>query len=214
LQFEQFSPESRQQYCGDRCVLHELIRTAVQRILRDKILLGLIIVAILGVFVGGMTIGDDKEGAKKEAVEQQQPAQAPSAGGQLEPALAASFVSWWLGAAMDYNPSTAAQSHNQAMSWMTPDAARNFQAIFWPPQIAEAVTTGRLAASFQLGGVQAQAVNPDGSVVVGATGTVMMQSNGQAVPQQFLASFLVRQEKDGLRVAGLEPRSGVPGNGM
>jgi hypothetical protein len=174
----------------------------------------LVIVAILGVFVGGMTIGDDKPDASKKvasAEKAQEQAQAPASA--LNPSLATDFINWWLGSAMDYNAASASQSHNQAFSWMTADAARSFQANFWTPQIAEAVQTGRLVAGFQPSAVQAQAINPDGSVVVGVAGTMVMQANGQPSTQQFLASFLVRQEKDGLRVAGLDARSNLlPGS--
>jgi hypothetical protein len=216
----------------ERKMLYELIRAIVQKILQDKILLGLVIVAFLGIFVGGMTMGDEKDqkptGAKvaQGSGEQPLPGQAPGqgatqqasaqqpagqqAGSKLTPQLACDFVSYWLQSAMDYNAQTAQQSHNQAMAWMTPDAAATFQAQFWTPQIAEAVTTGRLISAFQPTGVQAQAVNPDGSVVIGVAGTMIVQSGGQPVPQQFLASFLVKQDNGGsLRIAGLQARTGA-----
>jgi hypothetical protein len=61
--------------------------------------------------------------------------------------------------------------------------------------------------------VQAQAVNPDGSIVVGVTGTMVVQTGAQPVVQQFAGSFLVRKEPEGLRVAGLEAKStGLPGS--
>lgn len=202
-------------------MLYELIRTIVQKILQDKILLGLVIVAFLGVFVGGMTLGDEKSEKRDQApAEAQKPAensQQPAAGTQqsITPALASDFVSWWLTSAMDYNAATAHQSHNQATAWMTADAAQSFLGTFWNPQIAEAVTTGRLVAAFHPTGVQPQAVNPDGSVVVGVAGTMVIQSGGQPVVQQFLGSFLVRQDQDGLRVAGLQTKTGVlPGSSV
>jgi hypothetical protein len=216
----------------EKKMLYELIRTIVQKILQDKILLGLVIVAFLGIFVGGMTLGDDKSDAKtakagapaadqqgapqaQAPADQQQAPQQGAAGPLITPKLACDFMSWWLTSAMDYNAQTAAQSHNQAMSWMTPDAAAVFQQNFWTPQIQEAVTTGRLVSAFQPTGVQAQAVNPDGSVVVGVAGTMCIQSGGQPVMQQFLASFLVKQDKDGLRVSGVNARTGVlPGSSV
>lgn len=211
-------------------MLYELIKTIVQKILQDKILLGLVIVAFLGIFVGGMTMGDEKDqkptgprgAAGEQALPGQPPGQAPGQAAQqanatqpkpgaaLTPQLACDFVSYWLQSAMDYNAQTSQQSHNQAMAWMTPDAAATFQAQFWTPQIAEAVTTGRLISAFQPTGVQAQAVNPDGSVVIGVTGTMIVQSGGQPVPQQFLASFLVKQDGSSLRIAGLQARTAAP----
>jgi hypothetical protein len=208
---------------------YELIRTIVQKILQDKILLGLVIVAFLGIFVGGMTMGDEKPSDTKAAAKhepapgaapQQQAAQQPQQqahGGTqtLTPTLAQDFVTWWLTVAMDYNSATAQQNHNQATAWMTADAARAYSMTLWTPQIAEAVTTGRLIAAFQPTGVQAQAVNPDGSVVVGVSGTMVVQSGGQPVVQQFLGSFLVKQDIDGMRIAGLNTRTGVlPGSSV
>lgn len=208
-------------------MLYELIRTIVQKILQDKILLGLVIVAFLGIFVGGMTMGDGKTDTKTPTgsaqhqaaapqQQQQQPQAAQQQGGQtITPKLACDFTSWWLQSAMDYNAQTAAANHNQAAAWMTADAAATFGQNYWTPQIAEAVTTGRLVAAFTPTGVQAQAVNPDGSVVVGVAGTMVIQSGGQPVPQQFLASFLVKQDQDGLRIAGVNARTGIlPASGV
>ncbi len=205
-------------------MLYELIRSIVQKVLQDKILMGLVIVGVLALFVGGLSLGDDKGKKAVKAVdspEQQQSAQSPQlpqsasgGGGNVAPNLASDFVKWWLNGAMDYSQSTAQQSHNEAMAWMTPDAARSFQNSFWSPEIANAVTSGQLVAAFQPTGVQAEAINPDGSVVVGVAGTVIVQSNGQPSVQQFGADFLVRQDKDGLRVAGLyskaAPLTGQP----
>jgi len=196
-------------------MLIELIRTIVQKIIQDKILMGLVIVAVLGIFVGGMTMGDEKTDSAKHA-EPAKNAEKPAgaapqaaAATAITPKLAADFVSWWLGSAMDYNASTAQQSHSQAIAWMTADAAQTFQTNLWTPQISEAVTTGKMVAAFQPTGVQSQAVNPDGSIVVAVSGTMVVQSGGQPVVQQILASFLVRQDQDGLRVAGLNARTSV-----
>jgi hypothetical protein len=95
---------------------------------------------------------------------------------------------------------------------MTPDAANAFQNIFWTPTISQAVANGQFVAAFQPTAIQAQAVNPDGSIVVGVSGTMVVQTGGQPAVQQFLSSFLVRQEKTDLRICGLETRSsGMPG---
>jgi hypothetical protein len=201
---------------------YELIRTIIQKVLQDKILMGLVVICVLGLFVGGMTMNDEK-GEKKEksetaaTAEQGQPAQqqaaTPAAG--LTPSIATDFVSWWLQAAMDYNGASAAQNHQSAMQWMTPEAAQAFQNLFWNPQIAESVATGRLVAAFHPTNVQAQAVNPDGSVVVAVTGTMVVQTGAQPTAQQFAGAFLVRKDNDSLRVAGLEAQSvGLPGSAV
>ena len=202
-------------------MIADIIRLTVQRVLKDKILLGLVIVAFLGLWVGGMTMGDDKpEGAKPEGAKKDTPAAATAEkpSGQdlsktLTPTLASDFIGWWLPTAMDYNAASAQQNHQQALSWMTGDAAHTFADIYWTPQIAEAVATGQLVAGFQPTNIQAQAINPDGSVVVAVAGTMVVQAGSQPVTQQFLASFLVQQENEGLRIAGVDARSGLlPGS--
>jgi hypothetical protein len=192
-------------------MLSDLVRTVVQRVLRDKILLGLLIVAILGVWVGGMTMSDDKDDAKKAASGEKATEQAvqPS----VQPKLAAEFVSWWLRGVMDYNAASASESHQQAVKWVTPEAGRSFVGAFWTNEIADSVLTGRMVAGFQPTAVAPIAVNKDGSIVVGVNGTMVVQAGGPPSTQPFAAAFLVRQEKDGLRVAGIDAKSGLlPGS--
>lgn len=195
---------------------YELVRTIIQKVLQDKILLGLVVICILGLFVGGLTMGDDKPDAGKKQEEAAAPGAEPAAASAaLTPDIARDFVSYWLAKAMDYNAATANPSHQEAMSWMTPEAAGNFQNMFWTPQISESVSNGRLVAAFQPTSVQAQAVNPDGSVVIGVAGQMVVQTGAQPTVQQFSGSFLVRQDKDGLRVAGLDARTGtIPGSSV
>ena len=202
-------------------MVYELTRTIIQKILQDKILLGLVVICILGIFVGGMTMGDDKGDAHKSKEQQtsdqktESPAASPAPDPppeKLTPVLAADFISWWLNGAMDYNPGTAAQSHQQAMSWMTPEAAAAFQSSYWNPQIAQSVIAGQLVAAFQPTAIQAQAINPDGSVVIGVAGTTVVQTGAQPATRAFSASFLVKQEKEGLRVAGLDSHTPAPGS--
>lgn len=194
-------------------MLYEVVRAVVQRVLRDKILLGLVIVAILGVWVGGMTMNDDKADSKKQAASDQ--AAAPNGTVTLAPKLASDFVSWWLTSAMDLNPQSAEENHQKAILWMTVDAGKSYLATYWTPEIREAVNAGRLVGGFQPTAVVPQAINPDGSVVVGVSGTMVVQSSGQpSTTQPFLAAFLVKQdEKGNMRIAGLDARSGVlPGS--
>lgn len=189
-------------------MFYELARAAVQRIFQDKILMGLVIVMVLAILVGGFG-GSGSEKAERGAptgpreVEAAKPAHGPG----LEPQLATDFIKWWLGTAMDFNAQTAQKSHSEAISWMTPETAQAFQANFWPPELAEGIGSGRVAASFTPSGVQAIAANPDGSIVVTVTGTLMMQAGPQPATHQFVADFLVRKEHDNLRVAGLYNRT-------
>lgn len=130
----------------------------------------------------------------------------------LDPKLAADFITWWLTGAMDYSPNLAADNHQQAFAWMTPEAQAAFQAAFWPPEMAEAIVNGKMVAAFHLTAVQAEAINPDGSVVVGVNGTLVTDSGNRPISHQVTADFLVRRDTGGLRVAGVYNRvAALPG---
>jgi hypothetical protein len=199
--------------------LSKILALGFSRIMHDKILLGLVVVGMLGIFVGGIGLGgrDDSHEDAKPKVEataidssnNSQPIAAVTSTNEqsLEPTLAAEFIKWWSGGAMDYSPSSAESNHKAAFRWMTAEAAKAFQNSFWTPEIASGVANGHVVAAFQPISIQPEAVNPDGSVVVGLTGTLVLQTTGQPVTQQVATDFLVRKEKDGLRVAGLYNRA-------
>lgn len=192
-------------------MVYELVRTFIQKVLQDKILLGLVIVGFLGIFVGGMAMHDEKPAVEvKQPPNQAAPQGAAVASDALTPALARDFVTWWIGegGAFDYGVQSAAASHNNALVWMTPDAQQQFIANFWTPAMAEQVRAGAMVGAFHPTLVHPEAVNPDGSVVVGVDGTlVLQQSTGQPLVHQFRADFLVQRTIDGLRVAGLNNRT-------
>lgn len=200
-------------------MVQDLVRLTVQRVMRDKILLGLVIIGLFGIFVGGFSGG--KEDRPVRAVESQ-PANAPAekaaanpqisyaAGAPLESALATDFVKWWITGAMDYSSQTSGKSHESAFHWMTPEAQAIFQATFWPADLAAGIAQGQIVGAFQPIAVQAEAINPDGSVVVGFSGTLVLQATGRPTTQQIFADILVRKEQSGLRVAGLYNRSSPP----
>jgi len=126
---------------------------------------------------------------------------------QLEPALAVDFVKWWMKAAMDYSPKSAAQSHEAASNWMSHDAYRALVDAFWTPDLAEQISSGVTTAAFQPISVQAEAINPDHSVVVGLTGTLVLHTTNQApITNQIQMDVLVRKEETGLRITGINNR--------
>lgn len=183
-----------------------------KRLKANKFLLGLVIVCMLGIFVGGVCTTDDPH---KKPVKEEDAANVPEtaktenpAPAAFTPALATDFVKWWVPQAMDYSVQTAKQNHTQAFTWMDQQAAQAFQSCFWTPDIEASILNGRVAAAFQPVTVQAEAINPDGSIVVGVTGTLVMQCVGSApVTTQIAADFLVRKEATGLRVGGLYNRT-------
>jgi hypothetical protein len=200
----------------------------IQRLLKDKILLGLIIVGVLTIFVGVAFTGDDPKDKNPAtplpagAVMPSQPLQAPAGAGTptaaapqqpggLTPELATQFVTWWLSRSMDYSLATGKASHQEAFRWMTPQTVQAFQTGYWTPEIENAVVTGKVTAAFQPVSVQAQFINPDGSIVVAMTGALVMQQAGtQTATQQLSADFLVKQEKDGLRIVGINIHPAPP----
>jgi len=135
-------------------------------------------------------------------------AAAPADPNALNPTLATDFVKFWMGGAMDYNTASAAGSHKEAAKWMTPETQQAFETNFWSPDIANGIASGQLRGAFQPISVQAQAVNPDGSIVVNMTGTlVLQQASVRPVTHQIVMDLLVRKEGDNCRIAGLYNRS-------
>ncbi len=208
-----------------------MVNLVIQRLLRDKILLGLIIVGVLTIFVGVAFTGDDPKEANKatplspQAIQQGMPqggmhppagagsptAAAPAQPAGLTPELATQFVTWWLGKSMDYSMATGKASHQEAFGWMTPQTVQAFQTGYWTPEIENAVVTGKVTAAFQPVSVQAQFINPDGSIVVAMTGALVMQQAGtQTATQQLSADFLVKQDKGDMRIIGINIHPAPP----
>jgi len=190
-------------------MLYELARALIQRIVRDKVIMGLLVILALGFFMGGLNTHKEEvvQSARVETSSEPAPSTPKQSEVQaLEPKLATDFVTWWLGGAMDYSTNLAADNHKQAFAWMTPDAQAAFEAALWPPGMADAIAAGKLVAAFHLTSVQAAAINPDGSVVVGVNGTLVTDTGGQPVTHQVASDFLVRRSNEGLRVAGVYNR--------
>lgn len=193
----------------------DLIQPALKRILYDKLLLGLVIVGLLGIFVGGFAIKDQTISSVKPSDSRTEPAASPTTEHQVRPVnptLAVDFVKFWMGNAMNYAAATALKSHAEAAHWMTPEALQVFQAVLWTPNIAQGITNGQIVGAFQPISVQAEAINPDGSIVVGITGTLILQCQGRPSTQQLQTDVLVANDQDnsGLRIAGLYNRFYTP----
>jgi hypothetical protein len=209
-------------------MFQDIIRLTVQRIFNDKILLGLLIVCLLGFFVGGFNQKEEPplaikgmEGASapptgsdnNSAVQTEQSPVTESAqknyakSAELAPNLAVDFVKWWMKAAMDYSPQSAVQSHEAASNWMSPEAYKAFMATFWPPDLAEQISSGATVGAFQPISIQAEAVNPDHTVVVGLSGTLVLHAaNGRPNSTQIQIDILVRKGDTGLRITGINNR--------
>jgi hypothetical protein len=174
----------------------------------------------LGIFVGGFATSDEAPESIKRL---QSKASGNSAGAghedktsaKMDPPLATDFVKWWMSGAMDYSANSAAKNHEAAFRWMTPEAVQTFQSSLWTPNVADGVAHGRIIAAFQPVSVQAQAINPDGSIVVALQGTLVTQSTGRPITQQLQMDLLVRKESEGLRIAGIYNRlAAIPGSSV
>lgn len=214
-------------------MLYELARSFVQKIFQDKILAGLVIVGILAIFVGGFggeatdkIASGPRDNRVKSATNPAQSNQveeakanpqkeSPQAAAKLEPALATQFVGWWITSAMDFNPQTAVKNRQQAVAWVTPDVAPSYQAAFWPPEIADGITSGRIHGSFTPSSIKAIATNPDGTIVVQVMGQLILSQGQRPAVQQLVTDYLVKRDSSGLRIAGLYNRAVVvPGSSV
>ena len=90
---------------------------------------------------------------------------------------------------------------------MSPEAVQTFRAAFWNEGVAQGTAGGTLVAAFQPVAVEAEAINPDGSIVITVKGTLVMQYAGQPSTQPIQTDFLVKKESDGLRIAGVFNRA-------
>ncbi len=198
-----------------------------QRLLKNKPLIGLGIVILLLFSVGqfieapshishGAKSARGEEGKEEAQSLDNQESSSEQAkpikpiGNGLTPSLATEFVTWWINKAMDYSAPTAARSHSEAFGWMTPLASSTFKQVFWTPAIAQGITQGRMTAAFQPVSVQALAFNPDGTIVVTVQGSLVVQDTAAPVSQQIVTDFLVRKEKEGLRIAAMYNRTSAP----
>jgi len=225
----------------------EIIRAILEKVLRDKIFLGLIAIGILAVFFTGANTGGEHKGrivsndaknshqAQEEGGQgstEQSPAQphlrTMTANGQPQEAPpaqqaaavpaqptanaaeACSFVKWWLSEAMNFQPSTAAASHKNALGFAKPAAAQVFVQQYWSPELAQAVTSGTKVGSLELSQINPLAVNPDGTVVIKCLGVLSMQDVGNPpLTQNLEFNFLVKKEPDGYRVLNFFSQGGA-----
>lgn len=189
-------------------MLVDIIRAILERVLRDKLILGLIIIGILGIFVTGankdpgkdrLVSNQEEEAASGQKAGQgqgqaqagpggQRPGGQPGQGVQAPaPAaetpqqtasIACEFIKWWLTKAMDYQQTTAVAAHKEALSWMKPPATQAFVQLFWSDELAAQVESGARTGSFQTSMVSPLAVNPDGSIPIRAIGVLVLQDTG------------------------------------
>ncbi len=215
-------------------MIQDLIRAFIQRLMHDKIVMAIVLIGIAGIFFGGVSMQENPEktgsrrgtqtkpvpaaeddpakaAATKPAEQKAADPAAQPAQSSLTPKLAADFVHWWITKAMDYQMASAVANHKEADAWMLPEAKKAFEDMYWNAGVQQGIASGNTVGSFQPVSIQPVATNPDGSVVVTVTGTLVMQMSGQPpASQQLTMDFLVKKAGEGCRVAAFFNRAVSP----
>src|ERR1700739_3115082 len=131
-------------------MIYELIRAFVQRVLQDKILLGLVVLGVVAMVVSMFGWDGKEKSASKDGGDQKLAGPPPSdehptdnAQNAVDPKTAKDFIVFWLSKSMDYDAKTAQKSHLEAAHWMTPDAIHEFEQSIWRPEPAQGVMSGK-----------------------------------------------------------------------
>lgn len=118
------------------------------------------------------------------------------------------FVAWWLNKAMDYNPATADASHKEVAKWAQPAVTNAYSSVFWAEDRMQAINSGSKSCSFQLIETKPLAINPDGTVVVKATGVLVIGDVGYpAQSEQLFLTFQVKKDESGMRIVNFVAES-------
>lgn len=135
-----------------------------------------------------------------------QAGQAPIAGQDVK--IYSDFVAWWLNKAMDYNPATADASHKEVAKWAQPAVTNAYSSVFWAEDRMQAINSGSKSCSFQLIETKPLAINPDGTVVVKATGVLVIGDVGYpAQSEQLFLTFQVKKDESGMRIVNFVAES-------
>jgi hypothetical protein len=216
----------------------ELLRALIQRIISDKLLLGLVIIMIIAPFAIGTGPKKDSENESQgspsadkrqaqevaapqgnspsshEIAQQQANPQAQTTEQNNAPSsakVASEFIHWWLTKAMDYQMNTLEASQKLAMGYIKPAPAKAFANLFWNDALKANIQSGTAACSFQPTSVKSVAINPDGSIVVEASGTLVLQQTGTPPTTQYLVlDFQVKQETKDWRIVGFFHKATLP----
>ncbi|MEZ4488564.1 MAG: hypothetical protein R3F51_13320 [Cyanobacteriota/Melainabacteria group bacterium] len=177
-------------------MISDIVRAIIQRIFRDKILIGLVIIGFLAIFMTGTQSSKEppisgnsrnkeadkqvqgrlrgqfalegiKGGRKKVRLLQANNLDRAAIPGGLKPGDAEEFVKQMVDRRSHGLPDPDSRRNRQkAMEWMTPEAAEIFKNSFWNSDIKNGITSGSIVAAFHPVSVSATALNPDTSVFV------------------------------------------------
>jgi hypothetical protein len=122
----------------------------------------------------------------------------------IDKGAAQSLVQGILPLTWDFSSSTANQSQERAMSFMTQDCAQNYRLNVWTPEIAQGVTGAGMTSSFTPTSCQAITATDDGSVVVKVQGEQILNLQGQEPRHKPVTmEYLVKKTPQGLKISGI-----------
>ncbi|MFN8555292.1 MAG: hypothetical protein U0103_27825 [Candidatus Obscuribacterales bacterium] len=155
----------------------------------------------------------DGDGATAAGVPPQ-PGQPPP-GQQYEladPNMALNLVSTWLPVVWDLSATTAQDSQEKAIAYMTPECATAYRQSIWTPDTAKQIVESGLQSSFNAKKVSAGQNQADGSVVIYVEGEQILQVAGKpARARPVKMEYLVKKLPEGYRIAGITETPGVGG---
>jgi hypothetical protein len=153
---------------------------------------------------GGPHGSDDGSGREAAAGQQMPAAQQIAAAQVTDPQAAATLLADWLPVAWDLNASSAAQSQEKAIQYMTPECATAYRQNIWNPDMQKRVQESGLQTTFTVSKVLPGQPQNDGSVVILVEGTQVLTVPGKgSKEQQIKYEYLVKQTSEGLRIAGI-----------
>jgi len=146
-------------------------------------------------------------GAAGQQQQQQQQAYAP-----VDQAAGMSLIEGWLNLAWDMNATSARQSQEKAIAYMTPDCAQAYRQNVWSPEMAKQIEDAGLQSQFQTTKVYSAGAQADGSLVVKVEGQQVLTVPGKGNRlRPVKLEYLLKQTPEGIRIGGITEGGSGPG---
>lgn len=123
----------------------------------------------------------------------------------VDPVQARTMMDTFLPAAWDLSASSAKQSQQQAITYMTPECAQAYTQNIWTPAISAKIEQSGVQSQFQPEGIDVGGLQSDGTIVVTVTGTqTLTVPGGQGgKSRRVKVEYLMKQFPEGLKIAGI-----------
>ncbi|HEY9718660.1 MAG TPA: hypothetical protein V6C69_14400 [Trichormus sp.] len=147
------------------------------------------------------------QGSGAAGAAQPQQAYAP-----VDQAAGMSLIESWLNLAWDMNATSARQSQEKAIAYMTPDCAAAYRQNVWSPDMAKQIEDAGLQSQFQPSKVYSAGAQNDGSLVVRVEGQQVLTVPGKGSRiRPVKLEYLLKQTPDGIRIGGITEGSSGQG---